>query len=65
MYLGRASAGLGQYRLAADVLREIAESLSGERTGDYLGLPVLPAVFARSQLGLALAALGEVDAAER
>ena len=34
----------------SDVLREIAESLSGERTSDYLGLPVLPAVFARSHL---------------
>jgi tetratricopeptide (TPR) repeat protein len=47
------------------VLREIAESLSGGRTYDYLGLPVLPAVFARSQLILALAELGEFDEAER
>ncbi|PYM41649.1 MAG: hypothetical protein DME16_24740, partial [Candidatus Rokuibacteriota bacterium] len=65
MYLGRASAGLGDYGRAADVLREIAESLSGERTSDYLGLPVLPAVFARSHLILALAELGEFDEAER
>jgi tetratricopeptide (TPR) repeat protein len=65
MYLGRASAGLGQYRRAADVLHEVAESLGGERAHDYLGLPVLPAVFARSQLILALAELGEFDEAER
>jgi len=65
MYLGRASAGLGDYRRAADVLREIAKSLSGERTNDYLDLPVLPAVFARSHLVLALAELGEFDEAER
>jgi len=65
MYLGRASAGLGQYRRAADVLREVAESLGGERIHEYLGLPVLPAVFARSHLVLALAELGEFDEAER
>jgi class 3 adenylate cyclase/tetratricopeptide (TPR) repeat protein len=65
MYLGRASAGLGQYQRAADVFREVAESLSGARNYDYLGLPVLPAVFARSQLVLALAELGEFDEAER
>jgi tetratricopeptide (TPR) repeat protein len=65
MYLGRASAGLGQYRRAADVLHEVAASLAGERLHDYLGLPVLPAVFARSQLVLALAELGEFEEAER
>ena len=65
MYLGRAHAGLGEYRRAADVLREVAESLSGERTHDYLGLPVLPAVFSRSHLVLALAELGEFEEAER
>lgn len=65
MYLGRAAAGLGEYRRAVEVLREIAESLSGERTYDYLGLPVLPAVFARSHLVLALAELGEFDEMER
>ncbi len=65
MYLGRACAGLGQYRRAAEVLREVAESLTGERSRDYLGLPVLPAVFARSHLVLALAELGEFEEAER
>jgi DNA-binding NtrC family response regulator/tetratricopeptide (TPR) repeat protein len=65
MYLGRAHAGLGEYRRAALVLHEVAASLTGERVHDYLGLPVLPAVFARSQLVLALAELGEFDAAER
>jgi tetratricopeptide (TPR) repeat protein len=65
MYLGRASAGLGEYRRAVEVLSEIAESLNGERTYDYLGLPVLPAVFARSHLVLALAELGEFDEMER
>ena len=65
MYLGRASRGLGQYRRAADVLQEVVASLVGERARDYLGLPVLPAVFARSQLVLALADLGDFDEAER
>ena len=65
MSLGRAHAGLGAYRRAADVLGEVATSLSGERTRDYLGLPVLPAVFARSHLVMALAELGEFGAAER
>jgi transcriptional regulator with AAA-type ATPase domain/tetratricopeptide (TPR) repeat protein len=65
MYLGRAHAGLGEYRRAADVLHEVAASIAGERVHDYLGLPVLPAVFARSHLVLALAELGEFDEAER
>jgi transcriptional regulator with AAA-type ATPase domain/tetratricopeptide (TPR) repeat protein len=65
MYLGRACAGLGQYRRAADVLTEVAESLVGDRAHDYLGLPVLPAVFSRSHLALSLAELGEFDEAER
>jgi tetratricopeptide (TPR) repeat protein len=65
MYLGRARAGLGRYRAAADVLQEVAASLAGDRARESLGLPVLPAVFARSHLVLALAELGEFDAAER
>ncbi len=65
MYLGRAHAGLGEYRRAATVLHEVAASLTGERVHDYLGLPLLPAVFARSHLVLALAELGEFDEAER
>ncbi len=65
MYLGRACAGLGQYRRAADVLKEVAASLVGDRAHDFLGLPVLPAVFARSHLVLALAELGEFEEAER
>jgi transcriptional regulator with AAA-type ATPase domain/tetratricopeptide (TPR) repeat protein len=64
MYLGRAYVGLGQYRRAAEVLGEVAGSLTGERMRDYLGLPVLPAVFARSHLVLALSELGEFAEAE-
>ena len=62
MYLGRAHAGLGRVparRRRAP--RRSSESLDGERTYDYLGLPVLPAVFARSHLVLALAELGEFE----
>src|SRR5262245_22500867 len=65
MYLGRALLGLGQYRGGVEVLREVVGLLSGERASDYLGLPVLPSVFARSHLVLALAELGEFAEAER
>src|SRR5262249_20178672 len=65
MYLGRAHAGLGDYRRAAEVLGGVVVSLTGERVNDYLGLPVLPSVFARSHLVMALAELGEFEEAER
>jgi tetratricopeptide (TPR) repeat protein len=59
MYLGRALHALGEYRRAIDVLRPVVISLAGVRAQDHLGLPVLPAVFARSHLVLCLGEVGQ------
>jgi class 3 adenylate cyclase/tetratricopeptide (TPR) repeat protein len=59
MYLGRAHESLGGYREAARIYGRTVASLSGESLHEQLGLPVLPAVFARSLLVSALTQLGE------
>ena len=48
IYLGRAYQALGDYRRALRLFHEVVESLQGDLMRDHLGLPVLPAVFARS-----------------
>ncbi len=65
MYLGRALHALGEYRRAIDVLRPVVISLVGARAQEHLGLPVLPAVFARSHLVLCLGEVGEFEEALR
>ncbi len=60
MYLGRACHALGQYPHAIEVFREVVNSLAGERAHEHLGLPVLPAVFARSHLARCLSEVGEL-----
>jgi tetratricopeptide (TPR) repeat protein len=58
MYLGRAHHALGAYHQAATTLTEVVESLRGDLAREHLGLPVLPAVFARAHLVGSLAELG-------
>lgn len=48
IYLGRAYQALGDYRRALQLFEEVVGSLQGDLMRDHLGLPVLPAVFARS-----------------
>jgi class 3 adenylate cyclase/tetratricopeptide (TPR) repeat protein len=59
MYVGRAHESLGGYREAVAIYTRTVASLSSKSMHDRLGLPVLPAVFARSLLVTSLAELGE------
>jgi transcriptional regulator with AAA-type ATPase domain/tetratricopeptide (TPR) repeat protein len=65
MYRGRALVALGQYGEAVTTLAPIVAVLSGDRARERLGLPVLPAVFARSHLVSALVEQGRFAEAER
>ena len=58
MYLGRAHHALGAYHQAIATLTGVVESLRGELAREHLGLPVLPAVFARAHLVGSLAEVG-------
>lgn len=58
MYIGRAHQALGAYADAIRVLAEVVESLQGPREREHLGLPVLPAIFARAHLVGCLAEVG-------
>ncbi len=59
IYAGRALHALGRYREATDVFRGVVDSLRGERASEHAGIPVLPAVFARSYLTMGLTELGD------
>jgi class 3 adenylate cyclase/tetratricopeptide (TPR) repeat protein len=59
MYVGRAHESLGGYREAAAIYARTVASLAGTSVRERLGLPVLPAVFARSLLVASLTQLGE------
>lgn len=48
IYLGRAHQALGDYQRALQLFGTVVDSLKDEFVNDHLGLPVLPAVFARS-----------------
>ena len=50
MYTARAYAYLGDFPRAMSILRHVLGVLTGDLERDHLGLPVPPAVFARSQL---------------
>ncbi|HUM18058.1 MAG TPA: sigma 54-interacting transcriptional regulator [Candidatus Nitrosotalea sp.] len=58
MYIGRAHHALGAYAEAIRVLTQVVESLQGDLGRQHLGLPVLPAVFARAHLVGCLAEVG-------
>jgi transcriptional regulator with AAA-type ATPase domain/tetratricopeptide (TPR) repeat protein len=63
MYVGRAWLFLGQFPRAIELFERIAGFLAGPRARESLGLPVLPAVFARSHLVIALSETGDFDRA--
>jgi tetratricopeptide (TPR) repeat protein len=58
LYAGRAHFYLGELDRAIDIFSEIVRSLSGPQVHEQLGLPTLPAVFARSLLAECLAHVG-------
>jgi tetratricopeptide (TPR) repeat protein len=64
-FVGRSLHAQGRYRDAAELFRRLVASLTGERATQNLGLPVPPAVFARSHIVWCLAELGEFDEALR
>jgi tetratricopeptide (TPR) repeat protein len=64
-FVGRALHAQGQYRAAAEIFGRVAASLSGEHARENLGLPVPPAVFARSHVVWCQAELGAFDDAQR
>ena len=64
-FVGRSLHAQGKYRAAAGLFRRLVASLTGERATQNLGLPVPPAVFARSHIVWCLAELGEFDEALR
>ena len=64
-FVGRALHAQGSYRAAIEIFGRIAASLTGGRATENLGLPVSPAVFARSHLVWCHTELGEFAEAER
>jgi class 3 adenylate cyclase/tetratricopeptide (TPR) repeat protein len=65
MYTGRAYLRLGEFSRAIEIFEGIVATLTGALAQDHLGLPVLPAVFARSLLVEALAAVGRFEEGAR
>jgi len=65
MYLGRAHQSLGEMARAIDLFSQVVASLPGDRAREHLGLPVLPAVFARSYLAECLSETGQFGEALR
>jgi transcriptional regulator with AAA-type ATPase domain/tetratricopeptide (TPR) repeat protein len=65
MYLGRAHTSLADFTRAIELLSKVVTSLSGDLSREHLGLPVLPAVFARSLLAVCLAETGRFAEAAR
>jgi class 3 adenylate cyclase/tetratricopeptide (TPR) repeat protein len=65
LYLGRAQLFLGRFPQAIEILEGVVARLTGEQAGDHLGLPILPAVFARSHLVECLVELGRFADSER
>jgi class 3 adenylate cyclase/tetratricopeptide (TPR) repeat protein len=57
--LGSSLHAMGDYRKAAERLREVIASLQGDLLRDRLGMSGYPSVFARTWLALALADVGE------
>jgi class 3 adenylate cyclase/tetratricopeptide (TPR) repeat protein len=65
MYAGRAHLHLGDFPRAIEIFGGIVAALTGPLAHDHLGVPVLPAVFARSHLVEALAETGRFDESRR
>ncbi len=65
IYLGRAYQALGDYRRALSLFHEVVDSLQGNLMRDHLGLPVLPAVFARSLQAWCLGETGQFSDGSR
>jgi class 3 adenylate cyclase/tetratricopeptide (TPR) repeat protein len=65
MYVARARLSRGECECAIEMLRGIIDTLDTRPRDDFLGLPVLPAAFARSHLAVALAETGAFTEAER
>jgi class 3 adenylate cyclase/tetratricopeptide (TPR) repeat protein len=57
--LGQAHHALGDYRRAADVFRQIVDSIQGELVRERFGMAAFPSVWARSWLAWTLAELGD------
>jgi class 3 adenylate cyclase/tetratricopeptide (TPR) repeat protein len=63
MYMARARQARGEHRAAVEIFERILGSLDRKSPHDFHGLPVLPGAFARSNLAISLAELGEFEAA--
>ncbi len=59
IYMARARLARGECREAIEMLQETIRALNEKPADDFLGLPVLPAVFARSHLAASLAETGD------
>ena len=64
MYIARARLSRGECERANELSQEIVRSLDERPLDDFLGLPVLPAAFARSTLAAGLAEVGAFAEAE-
>jgi class 3 adenylate cyclase/tetratricopeptide (TPR) repeat protein len=65
MYMGRAYLRLGDFTGANELFADIVAGLTGPLAHEHLGLPVLPAVFARSLLVEGLASVGRFGESAR
>ncbi len=65
MYAGRAHLYLGDFARAIEIFGGIVAALTGTLAHDHLGIPVLPSVFARSQLVECLAEVGRFEESAR
>jgi class 3 adenylate cyclase/tetratricopeptide (TPR) repeat protein len=63
-YMARARLSRGECEGAVEILREAITSLDKRPSDDFLGLPVLPGAFVRSQLAVALAETGAFTEAD-
>ena len=64
MYLARARLLRGECRTAIEMFQGIIRTLEEKSLDGFLGLPVLPAAFARSNLAAGLAEVGEFEEAK-
>ncbi len=65
IYAGRAHLHLGEFVRAIDIFLDVLRALGDNLEHDHLGIPVLPAVFARSHLVECLAQVGRFEESAR